>query len=76
MVLHMKINEDRSKQAVEFYDFLQVNTDNSNRSEVIDHARKFHEDEVVLEPTATQNQTKADAAVPFIDFLSVCRDSS
>ncbi|CAA2980996.1 transcription factor MYB52-like [Olea europaea subsp. europaea] len=76
MLLHMKIDEDRSKQAIEFYDFLQVNTDNSNRSEVIDHARKFDDDEVEQEPAAVQNQTKADAAVPFIDFLSVCGGSS
>ncbi|KAL2342308.1 hypothetical protein Fmac_003593 [Flemingia macrophylla] len=48
--------QDRS-QSVEFYDFLQVNTD-SNKSEVTDNARR-DEEEV--------NQD----GVPFIDFLSV-----
>ncbi|KAL2461873.1 myb domain protein [Abeliophyllum distichum] len=81
MLHHRNIDQDRSKTAVEFYDFLQVNTDNSNRSEVIDHARKLDEEEVEQEPAAVQNQTRAAAtataaAVPFIDFLSVRGDSS
>lgn len=50
---------DRS-QSVEFYDFLQVNTD-SNKSEVTDNARR--DDEEV-------NQDAEDNGVPFIDFLS------
>ncbi|KAF9625231.1 hypothetical protein IFM89_020817 [Coptis chinensis] len=51
---------------VEFYDFLQVNTD-SNRSEVINHARN-EEEEVEQE---TRKQMKDEAGNPFIDFLSI-----
>ncbi|XP_065868201.1 transcription factor MYB54-like [Euphorbia lathyris] len=51
------------KQAIEFYDFLQVNTD-SSKSEVIDTTKR--EDEEV-------NQKKN--ALPFIDFLSVSKSS-
>ncbi|KAJ6411182.1 hypothetical protein OIU84_007859 [Salix udensis] len=50
--------EDDQNRTVEFYDFLQVNTD-SNKSEVIDNARR--EDEEV-------DQSKG--GVPFIDFFS------
>lgn len=57
---------DRTHQPVEFYDFLNVNTD-SNRSEVIDHARRDDEE---VEQEAMDHQNKA-AGVPFIDFLSV-----
>ncbi|GKV05295.1 hypothetical protein SLEP1_g17325 [Rubroshorea leprosula] len=53
------VNEDKS-QGIEFYDFLQVNTD-SNKSEVTDNTRR-DEEEV--------DQAEA-AGVPFIDFLSV-----
>ncbi|KAJ6677171.1 MYB-RELATED PROTEIN A-LIKE [Salix viminalis] len=52
------IFEDDQNRTVEFYDFLQVNTD-SNKSEVIDNARR--EDEEV-------DQSKG--GVPFIDFFS------
>lgn len=62
---------------MEFYNFLQVNTD-SNKSEVIDHARKDNEEdneeEEVDQRAAQSNQNKAAAAaasLPFIDFLSV-----
>lgn len=51
---------DHRNRPVEFYDFLRVNTD-SNGSEVIDHPRR-DDDEV---------EQKANASVPFIDFLSV-----
>ncbi|KAF2321981.1 hypothetical protein GH714_005160 [Hevea brasiliensis] len=57
------------KQAIEFYDFLQVNTD-SSRSEVIDNARR--EDEEV-EQEAMEQQRKA--GLQFIDFLSVGNSS-
>ncbi|PIN18294.1 Transcription factor, Myb superfamily [Handroanthus impetiginosus] len=72
-------NEERSSiKGVEFYDFLQVNTD-SNRSEVIDHAvRKDNEEEV--EQVAAHyciNQSNDSAAnIPFIDFLAVGDHSS
>ncbi|GMY24621.1 transcription factor MYB52-like [Fagus crenata] len=52
------------KQRIEFYDFLQVNTE-SNGSEVIDNPRR--EDEEV-DQEAKEQQSKA--GVPFIDFLS------
>jgi myb proto-oncogene protein len=52
------------KQPVEFYDFLQVNTE-SNGSEVIDNARR-EDEEVNQEAREQQNK----AGVPFIDFLS------
>lgn len=45
---------------MEFYDFLQVNTE-SNKSEVIDHAKK--DDDIEVEQQKN--------GVPFIDFLSV-----
>ncbi|KAM7479583.1 hypothetical protein LguiA_027796 [Lonicera macranthoides] len=63
---HTKIDEGR-RQKVEFYDFLQVNTE-SNGSEVIDQSRK--EDEEVDQ----EQQRKASSSsnsVRFIDFLSV-----
>lgn len=65
--VHVVIAE--KKQPVEFYDFLQVNTE-SNGSEVIDNARRDDE-EVNQEATEQQNK----AGVPFIDFLSVTGSS-
>ncbi|KAL3642272.1 hypothetical protein CASFOL_013087 [Castilleja foliolosa] len=64
----MKIDEEiGSSKGVEFYDFLQVNTE-SNRSEVIDNItiKNYSEEEEDDEV----NQ-KAAAPQPFIDFLSV-----
>ncbi|KAG4939891.1 hypothetical protein AAZX31_16G195100 [Glycine max] len=52
-------------QSVEFYDFLQVNTD-SNESEVTDNARR--DDEEVSQDAV--GQKNKDNGVPFIDFLS------
>ncbi|RDX76027.1 Transcription factor MYB52, partial [Mucuna pruriens] len=49
--------QDKS-QSVEFYDFLQVNTD-SNKSQVTDNSRRDDE------------EVNQDRGVPFIDFLSV-----
>ncbi|KAE8709644.1 Myb domain protein 52 isoform 2 [Hibiscus syriacus] len=40
------ISQDQKKQAIEFYDFLQVNTD-SNRSEVTDNSRRDEDEEVI-----------------------------
>ncbi|KAG5007476.1 hypothetical protein GLYMA_09G169300v4 [Glycine max] len=52
-------------ESVEFYDFLQVNTD-SNKSEVTDNARR-DEEEVSQDAVGMKNK---DNGVPFIDFLS------
>ncbi|KAI9087369.1 hypothetical protein K1719_030689 [Acacia pycnantha] len=69
-VLHDK------SESVEFYDFLQVNTDSNNRSEVTDNARR--EDEEVNQDSEHNNvggrgrQNKDGVGgAPFIDFLSV-----
>ena len=59
-------------RTVEFYDFLQVNTD-SNKSEVIDNARR-DEEEVDQQGAMENDQSKA--GVPFIDFFSVNGKSS
>ena len=59
-------------QPVEFYDFLQVNTDQSNNgSEVTDNnvARKDVDDDDDDDDQHEVNQRKA--GVSFIDFLSV-----
>nr|QCH41115.1 MYB transcription factor 3 [Dimocarpus longan] len=66
----MTLKQDKN-QPVEFYDFLQVNTD-STKSEVIDTARRDDE-EVDQEAREQQN---APAGVRFIDFLSVANSSS
>ncbi|EEF32074.1 r2r3-myb transcription factor, putative [Ricinus communis] len=55
------------KQPVEFYDFLQVNTD-SSKSEVIDNARRDDEE--------VDQEQKRKAGLAFIDFLSVGNSSS
>ncbi|XP_054784498.1 transcription factor MYB54-like [Prosopis cineraria] len=68
---------DKSHQSVEFYDFLQVNTDSNNRSEVTDNARR--EDEEVNQDSEhnvrgrqrKDRTTAGGSGVPFIDFLSV-----
>ncbi|XP_044465848.1 transcription factor MYB52-like [Mangifera indica] len=61
------MNQDNKNQRVEFYDFLQVNTD-STKSEVIDNARR--DDEEVDQEATEQQKTRAQ----FIDFLSVGGD--
>ncbi|KAK4488987.1 hypothetical protein RD792_004778 [Penstemon davidsonii] len=66
---HINIHKERSK-AVEYYDFLQVNTD-SNRSEVIDHAKKDNDEEEEVEQMHEDDDDDAVAALPFIDFLAV-----
>ncbi|KVI07493.1 Homeodomain-like protein [Cynara cardunculus var. scolymus] len=60
---HLFTERYKKDQSVEFYNFLPVNTD-SNKSEVIDHAKK---DEVEVEQEATEQQRRD--VVPFIDFL-------
>ncbi|XP_061364128.1 transcription factor MYB52-like [Gastrolobium bilobum] len=57
--------QDRS-QSVEFYDFLQVNTD-SNKSEVTDNYPRRDDEEVNQDTVGTQSRD----GVPFIDFLFV-----
>lgn len=57
---------DNKNQRVEFYDFLQVNTD-STKSEVIDNARRDDEE---VDQEAREQQRSGQ----FIDFLSVGGD--
>ncbi|CAL0312333.1 unnamed protein product [Lupinus luteus] len=57
--------QDKS-QSVEFYDFLRVNTDQSNNSEVTDNTRR-DEEEVNQDDVEQENKD----GFPFIDFLSV-----
>ncbi|XP_043718375.1 transcription factor MYB52-like isoform X3 [Telopea speciosissima] len=57
--------EDGNNQ-IEFFDFLNVNTD-SNRSEVTDNARK-DEEEVEQKGKEQENEP---TAIPFIDFMSI-----
>ncbi|XP_057804156.1 transcription factor MYB54-like [Salvia miltiorrhiza] len=77
-ITRMKIDEERSK-GVEFYNFLQINTD-SNRSEVIDYARKEKQDdkdeeEEVDQKAAPFQRNEASSSPPFIDFLSLGNSS-
>ncbi|XP_043695881.1 transcription factor MYB52-like [Telopea speciosissima] len=57
--------KDRKTQ-IEFYDFLHINTD-SNRSEVIDNARRGEDEEVEQRPKEQEKQPN----IAFIDFMSV-----
>ncbi|EOA36140.1 hypothetical protein CARUB_v10012605mg [Capsella rubella] len=61
---------DQTKRPVEFYNFLQVNTD-SKKPEVIDNSRK-DEDEDFHENNRIRNEN----CVPFFDFLSVGNSAS
>ncbi|XP_009355972.2 transcription factor MYB54 [Pyrus x bretschneideri] len=70
VTMHQDHNKD---QPIEFYDFLQVNTE-SNGSEVIDNVRK-DEEEVDQEGTGQQNISNV-AGLSFIDFLSVNNGTS
>ncbi|GAY61779.1 hypothetical protein CUMW_212650 [Citrus unshiu] len=63
---HLGSKKEDKNQPVEFYDFLQVNTD-STKSEVIDTARR--DDEEVDQEARVQRN--ASSGVQFIDFLSV-----
>ncbi|XP_031092802.1 transcription factor MYB54-like [Ipomoea triloba] len=63
---------DNRKKPVEFYDFLQVNTD-SNKSEVIDQYARRDDEEVEQQQAAAGNRSKPAGAggdVQFIDFFS------
>lgn len=51
---------------VEFYDFLQLNTESINGSEVIDSSRKDDEEVEVNQEAAAAK----DGVLPFIDFFS------
>nr|KYP51102.1 Transcription factor MYB44 [Cajanus cajan] len=55
-------------QSVEFYDFLQVNTD-SNKSEVTDNAKINIRDDEEVSQDAVGHKNKNNS-LPFIDFLS------
>ncbi|KAM5570300.1 transcription factor MYB52 [Rosa sericea] len=62
------MHQDKNREPIEFYDFLQVNTE-SNRSEVIDINSRKDEEEVDQLEAIRHEQTKA-AGAPFIDFFS------
>ncbi|TXG60115.1 hypothetical protein EZV62_014688 [Acer yangbiense] len=67
----MTLKQDKT-QLIEFYDFLQVNTD-STKSEVIDNTRRDDEE---VDQEAREQQNAPAASVRFIDFLSVASSSS
>lgn len=67
MQFHAMLCAERSK-AVEYYDFLQVNTD-SSKSEVIDQAKKSEQNS--NEEVEQMQIAAAEHDPPFIDFLSV-----
>ncbi|XP_055827465.1 transcription factor MYB54-like [Solanum dulcamara] len=75
--LHFNMDQDKNEQALECYDFLQVNnTAGSNKSEVIDHIalRRGTDEEVEQENGIDNNNISSQsekAPVRFIDFLSV-----
>ncbi|KAH6809378.1 myb domain protein 52 [Perilla frutescens var. frutescens] len=73
-ITRMKIDDEEKSKGVEFYNFLQVNTD-SNKSEVIDqYARKDKQEEEEVDQQEAQidrNDVAAAASASFIDFLSV-----
>ncbi|KAK8537006.1 hypothetical protein V6N13_041959 [Hibiscus sabdariffa] len=56
------ITQDEKRQAIEFYDFLQVNTD-SNGSEVTDNSRRGEEE--------VNQEAMQQAGPAFFDFFSV-----
>ncbi|XP_073147889.1 transcription factor MYB54-like isoform X2 [Henckelia pumila] len=68
-----------SSKAVEFFDFLQVNTDSNRSSEIIDHEQQEVEQQECILATDHNHQTNyrneeettTAVAHPFIDFLSV-----
>ncbi|KAL1224058.1 Transcription factor MYB52 [Cardamine amara subsp. amara] len=62
---------DQTKRPMEFYNFLQVNTD-SKKTEVIDSSRKEEEEEDVDQRSRSHNENY----VPFFDFLSVGNSAS
>ncbi|CAA7029501.1 unnamed protein product [Microthlaspi erraticum] len=62
---------DQTKRPMEFYNFLQVNTD-SKKPKVVDHSRKDEEQEDVDQCNPNHNEN----CVPFFDFLSVGNSAS
>ncbi|XP_050377629.1 transcription factor MYB52 [Argentina anserina] len=62
------MHQDKNHEPIEFYDFLQVNTE-SNRSEVTDINSRKDEEEVDQLEAIRHEQTKVVGA-PFIDFFS------
>lgn len=62
-------NGDEKNRGVEFYDFLQVNTD-STKSEVIDMCNFARRDDEEVNQEARELRRSSQ----FIDFLSVGRD--
>ncbi|KAL6178288.1 hypothetical protein ACLB2K_049807 [Fragaria x ananassa] len=63
------MHQDKNHEPVEFYDFLQVNTE-SNRSEVIDINTRKDEEEVDQQEAIRQQEKTKVAGAPFIDFFS------
>ncbi|KAG6671132.1 hypothetical protein I3843_Q013600 [Carya illinoinensis] len=63
--------EDKRPQPIEFYDFLQVNTESINGSEVIDNARRSDDEEVNQLDAATEQKISKAGHVPYIDFFTV-----
>jgi len=61
---------DQTKRPMEFYNFLQVNTD-SKIHELIDNSRKDEEEDV-----DQNNRIRNENCVPFFDFLSVGNSAS
>lgn len=61
LTVHSLIYIADKKQGVEFYDFLHVNTESGETSEVTDNCKRDDED-------VEQEQA---SGVPFIDFFSV-----
>ncbi|XP_057812396.1 transcription factor MYB54-like [Salvia miltiorrhiza] len=71
-------HQERSGKSVEFYDFLQVNTDSNRSSEVIDDdaiRRRDNEEEEVDQQSVyhsiNQTNNNSPSSLPFIDFLSL-----
>lgn len=69
---------DKKKEGMEFYDFLQLNTESINGSEVIDHHNSRKDDEEVNQEAMAADNVKDKVkdkdgvvVVPFIDFFSL-----
>ncbi|KAG6607398.1 Transcription factor MYB52, partial [Cucurbita argyrosperma subsp. sororia] len=76
---HWHVIRARTHQGVDFYNFLHINTESINGSEVTDHSRK--DDEEVNQKAATTADTSHDVVVrgthkdeekvvPFVDFFA------
>ncbi|KAF9663176.1 hypothetical protein SADUNF_Sadunf17G0011100 [Salix dunnii] len=60
-------HHEGTNQAPEFYDFLQVKSADSSKSEVLDNARR---DDVEVDQESRELLHQREAIFPFIDFLS------